>query len=130
VLVDRLGSTKALLQSGNLTSTYNYDVDGNADKLGTGPTSVFKYAGGQTIGGLVHFARRYYDPATATWTQPDPLEQIADLSQANRYLYVGSDPTNFVDPTGQCKLLGIVDPCGAARHLWCPAPRGSVQFEC
>lgn len=53
-----------------------------------------------TATGLYHYGQRYYDPADARWTQPDPLDQAADLRQANRYVYVGSDPVNLTDPYG------------------------------
>jgi hypothetical protein len=39
-------------------------------------------------------------PLTARWTQPDPIDQPADLRQANRYSYVGGDPINNIDQTG------------------------------
>lgn len=39
----------------------------------------------------------------------DPLLQPGDLGQANRYVYVGGDPVNAVDPTG----LFISDPCNS-----------------
>jgi hypothetical protein len=48
---------------------------------------------------------RYYDPALAHFTQRDPLNQINDLTQANRYAYVSGNPVNLVDPTAE----GIVD---------------------
>lgn len=34
----------------------------------------------------------------------DPLEQRADVRQANRYAYVGGDPLNATDPSG----LGLI----------------------
>ncbi len=59
------------------------------------------FAGGHQIKpGIYHFGRRFYDTATAQWTQPDPLDQASDLTQANRYSYVGAKGVNFIDPTG------------------------------
>jgi hypothetical protein len=49
---------------------------------------------------LVHFGKRFYDPDLGRWTQPDMLDQPADLRQANLYLYVGQDPVNLIDPSG------------------------------
>jgi hypothetical protein len=51
---------------------------------------------------------RYYDPALAHFTQRDPLNQINDLTQANRYAYVSGDPVNLTDPTG----AGILSDAG------------------
>jgi RHS repeat-associated protein len=57
--------------------------------------------GGVGSGGtLYHFGRRYYDPTTGRWTQPDTIDQPASLRDGNLYLYTGNDPINYVDPTG------------------------------
>jgi RHS repeat-associated protein len=59
--------------------------------------------------GLIKFGTRYYDPTIGRWTQPDPI--AGDISQPNtinRYAYVGSDPINGVDPTGQNIATDIV----------------------
>ena len=103
---DRLGSTIGLLDtSGATAKTYTYDPDGNTlSSTGSGPSADFKYAGGYAlpVAGttLYHFGARYYDPNLARWTQPDPLQQYADLASADRYSYVGGDPGNGTDPAG------------------------------
>ena len=77
-------------------------------------SSQIGYAGGYTptAGGalrLVHFGKRYYDPGLGRWTQQDPIDQAGDLRQANRYLYVGQDPINLIDPRGTfLEEVGIV----------------------
>ena len=40
------------------------------------------------------------DPGTGRWTQQDPLDNPSDLRQGNRYLCVGDEPINLVDPSG------------------------------
>ena len=50
--------------------------------------------------GWVHYANRYYNPTTGTWTQQDDLDAPLDPGNANRYAYVGGDPINNTDPTG------------------------------
>jgi RHS repeat-associated protein len=50
--------------------------------------------------GLVKFGLRWYNPVTGTWTQQDTLDQPLDLTNGNRYAYVGDDPTNNMDPGG------------------------------
>jgi RHS repeat-associated protein len=67
---------------------------------GTGATADILYAGGLTIGGLDHFGARYYDPTTATWTQPDPINHISSLAQANHYTYASGNPVSRADPSG------------------------------
>jgi hypothetical protein len=52
-----------------------------------------------------------YDTAAQRWTQVDPLNQVADLQQANRFIYAGQDPINGTDSAGT-DFLGI----GKAYH--------------
>jgi RHS repeat-associated protein len=99
---DALGSTVALTDSsGAVANSYKYDPYGAlAGSSGTVP-NPFKFAGGHDTGqGVYHFGARQYDPALARWTSADPLDQIGDLQQANRYSYAGADPVNFTDPSG------------------------------
>jgi len=72
-------------------------------------------ASGHQIGSLYHYGARFYDPATATWTQQDPINQITSLTQANHYTYTGGNPIDGTDPTG---LQG--SPYAGDRP--CPAP--------
>jgi RHS repeat-associated protein len=44
--------------------------------------------------------QRYYDSSIGRWTQQDPLVSLVDPMQWNRYVYVGDDPVNYVDPSG------------------------------
>jgi uncharacterized protein RhaS with RHS repeats len=47
------------------------------------------------------FGTRYYDPLVGRWTQQDPVAgSISDPGTVNRYLYVGNNPVNRIDPTG------------------------------
>ena len=102
---DALGSPIALTTStGTVASTYDYEPFG---KLVNTPsvTDQIGFAGGMTVGAsgtmkLLHFGKRYYDPDNGRWTQPDALDSPSDLREANRYLYVGQDPIDLVDPAG------------------------------
>ena len=107
MLADRLGSTIGLITSASssIDRVYNYDPDGNSSSTGSGATTQIRYAGGNLVDGLYHFGARFYDPENARWTQQDPLTQSGDVRNANRYLYAGADPVNFVDLNGQ----GILD---------------------
>jgi RHS repeat-associated protein len=108
VVEDAQGSIIDLTSTtGTRTATYKYDPDGN--KAGPDTPTDFGYTGSYLRGGtspIYHNGLRWYDPKTARWTQPDPLDQPDDLQNANRYVYAGADPINFLD------LLGL-------------APRGS-----
>jgi RHS repeat-associated protein len=123
-IFDAQGSVIGLLDStGALKRVIRYGPYGeNAQDTGPagyasvplpfGFQSGYRLAGGNTglgtIGnGLYHFGQRYYDPTTGRWTQPDPIDQIADLRQADVYSFAGDDPTNDSDPAGT-DLLGDV----------------------
>jgi RHS repeat-associated protein len=61
----------------------------------------FGYAGGiyDRDLGLVRFGARDYDPISGRWTAKDPIGFAGDDS--NLYAYVGSDPVNYIDSTGE-----------------------------
>ena len=80
---------------------------------------------------LYHYGQRYYDPTTGRWTQTDPLDQIADFTQANRYTFAGDDPINLTDPSGEwsfrqgCAILGsVLSMCGGLN-----SPYGSMESD-
>ena len=93
-----------------MTDTYAYEPYGAVSTTGSGATADILFAGGQSLGGLTHFGARYYDPATATSTQQDPLNQISSLAEANGYVYVGGNPVNGLEPTG----VAAPGPCSPA----------------
>jgi RHS repeat-associated protein len=51
---------------------------------------------------LYDFHARMYDPATATWSVPDPAEQFS-----NPYLAMGNNPVIGVDPDGRIVFTAI-----------------------
>ncbi|MGH2509488.1 MAG: RHS repeat-associated core domain-containing protein, partial [Ktedonobacteraceae bacterium] len=98
---DALGSTLALTDTvGNVTDTYQYDDWGNLTKR-TGTTyNPFLYTGQQydEESGLYFLRARYYQPAAGRFLERDPVGYAAG---SNLYSYVGNDPENSVDPSGQ-----------------------------
>lgn len=103
-LPDRLGSVRQLTDhSGAVTLARSYDPFGNGlEQVGAGQ-STFGYTGEQMDPtGLVFLRARYYNPGsgrflTADSIIPDPLRS----GGWNRYAYVGNNPINQVDPSGQ-----------------------------
>ena len=94
-------------QTAPSSGTYQYDPYG-APVGAASPT--FGFEAGQTLpGGLAHFGARYYDATLGTWTQQDPLNQFADLAQADRYTYTGGDPVNFADPDGSARSCWLTN---------------------
>jgi RHS repeat-associated protein len=116
-IFDVQGNLIGLLNSsGALVQTVRYGPYGEngtaAGSLSYSATNdPFLFQGGyRTAGGnagsgnvandLYHFGARYYDPTTGRWTQEDPLSQLTDPTQADRYTYAGDDPVNSTDPSG------------------------------
>jgi len=52
--------------------------------------------------GLYYLRARYYNPATGRFMSRDPWSgNQFDAKTLHKYLYVGSNPVNFVDPSGR-----------------------------
>jgi RHS repeat-associated protein len=98
MLKDGLGSVREVVDD-NLNSLYTaqYAPYGEVwDTTGTDQT-IFGYTGEPTdANDLVHLRARYYNPSLAVFNSLDPLET------PNRYAYVGGDPINMVDHSGNC----------------------------
>jgi RHS repeat-associated protein len=90
--------------AGAITDEYEYDAFGNAfTKVGNTPNN-YLYRGEQYDSdlGLYYLRARYYNPATGRFLSRDPLDGNAvDPRTLHKYLYVGGNPVNLIDPTGQ-----------------------------
>lgn len=109
IISDHLGSVRLVVDTatGVVMQRIDYDEFGIAT-LDTNPGfQPFGFAGGlvDLDTGLVRFGARDYDPEIGRWTAKDPIRFVGGNS--NVFLYIGSDPINFVDPTG---LICIDDP--------------------
>jgi RHS repeat-associated protein len=101
-LTDYEGSVRNLTDSsGNVIDTIAYDAYGNI----TGESSSAaggrrKYDGGEADSetGYTFFKERYYNPATGSWTEQDPIAFSA--GDTNLYRYASNGPTDWTDPTG------------------------------
>jgi RHS repeat-associated protein len=105
-LQDALGSTTGMLNAtapGSIPLSFTYSPDGNENWSGSGPVTNQRFAGALRLPNtfLYHFGARFYDVTTARWTQQEPLVAYQTLREANRYAYVGGDPINLLDPTGE-----------------------------
>jgi len=102
-LLDGLGSVVAVTGStGAVVSTYKYDPYGKQTSTTGTIANPWRFAGQyyDATTGLYKMGQRYYNPANARWTQQDPIRQIADQRQSDRYPYAGDDPINITDPNG------------------------------
>jgi len=91
--------------AGNVTEQHSYDAYGNSDDLTGNP---FRYTGRRLDAetGLYYYRARYYSPAIGRFLQTDPIGYGDGL---NWYAYVGNDPLNKTDPSGEVKLEGGLD---------------------
>jgi len=99
------GNVRQLTNSaGALTDTYEYDAFGNKiNSTGTSPNN-YLYRGEQYDSdlGLYYLRARYYNPATGRFMSRDPLDgNTTDPRTLRKYLYVGGDPVNGIDPRGR-----------------------------
>jgi RHS repeat-associated protein len=78
-----------------------YDVYGNPGSANAG---TFQYTGQMYMPllGLYYYRARYYSPVLGRFLQTDPVGYKDDL---DLYTYVGDDPDDKTDPTGNAFLL-------------------------
>ena len=114
VITDQLGSPRMVTDSGGAT-VKRIDYDAYGDVISDSAPAFdlpVGFAGGlsDATTGLVAFAQRDYEPASARWTSRDPIGFSGD--QTNLYVYVDDDPINMRDPSG---TIAIYDQYKAAK---------------
>ncbi len=111
IISDHLGSVRFVVNSttGEILQQLNYDAWGKVLQDSNPGFQPFGFAGGlyDTETGLVRFGARDYDAVTGRWTTKDPIGFEGE--DTNLYTYVGNDPVNLIDPSGEIVpvLLGI-----------------------
>lgn len=115
---DQLGTPQRITdKSGAVVWSADYDASGKATVSVapmTGVVSNLRYPGQyfDAETGLHYNTRRYYDPDTGRYITRDP---IGFSGGPNLYAYVGHNPINMADPSGE------ILPCLAVNYLRCMA---------
>lgn len=118
ILSDQLGSTRLIVNvsTGAIARRLRHDAWGSVLEDTNPDFTPFGFAGGlyDADTALVRFGARDYDPQVGRWMSKDPI--LFDGGQTNLYAYVGNDPINRTDETGE----GPADCVKAtARYLEC-----------
>jgi RHS repeat-associated protein len=87
--------------------------------------------------GLYYYRARYYDPKVGRFISEDPIGFSA--GDTNLYRYVGNNPTNYTDPTGEFAFLlpwlataavaGVVGAIGGAGLGFANGALGSLAHD-
>jgi RHS repeat-associated protein len=112
------GSVRQLIDSaGTVTDEYEYDAYGNSfTKSGTTPNN-YLYRGEQYDSdlGLYYLRARYYNPNTGRFLSRDPeAGKPIDPKTLHKYLYVGGDPVDWIDPRGRASITEEEETTGFA----------------
>ncbi len=92
---------KATNEAGQVVWQWESEAFGNALPDSSGVEVNLRFPGQyyDQETGLYYNYFRYYDPSTGRYITSDPIGLYGGL---NTYGYVGGNPINYFDPTGQC----------------------------
>ena len=109
-VADRLGSVRQQVKTdGTVLNEINYDSFGNIlTETNPAEGDRFKFTGREydDLTDLYYYRARWYDANTGKFLSEDPLGFAA--GDYNLSLYVGNDPINATDPSGQFIVTAIV----------------------
>ena len=101
---DHLGSVVALSDDASTTDTYRYDPWGETLARTGASENDFRYTAREyEAEDLYYYRARYYDPTLRRFLSEDPMGFAG--GDHNLYRYVGNNPANFTDPSGNWAFL-------------------------
>jgi RHS repeat-associated protein len=121
--VDHQGSIVSLADaSANALTINTYDEYGAPAAANAGR---FQYTGQAWLSelGLYYYKARVYEPHLGRFLQTDPVGYQDDL---NLYAYVGNDPVDRTDPTGQWCFFGLFGTTCSSPPPATPATSGAA----
>lgn len=96
---DHLGSPRAQVagDTAQVTGSYDYLLFGGLMRIGQNPNLAYRYTGQEfdAESGLYNYNARLYEPALGRFLAADQF-----ATEESPYTYVGNNPLNRVDPTG------------------------------
>ena len=105
---DHLGSVVMVTdEAGQVAAEYEYDAYGNREAISEDIEQPYAFTGREWDGesGLYYYRARYYDPMMGRFLSEDPIGFGG--GDANLYRYVGNNPINLRDPSGQIPVLAL-----------------------
>lgn len=105
---DALGSITAVTNtSGKLMYSSTYKAFGEMSRTSyDAPTTRLGYTGREmSVGGLMQYRGRYYEPGAGRFLQQDLYRGSAAAPPSlHRYVYVHNNAVNFIDPSGHYRM--------------------------
>jgi RHS repeat-associated protein len=127
LLADHLGSTSVTADaSGAFQSEMRYTAFGET-RSSSGPTLTdYQYTGQRHEAefGLYFYKARWYDPASAHFTQADTLiPEPRNPLAVDRYSYTFYNPQKYIDPDGHNPIIGLMLICAGVGALTVEIPQ-------
>jgi RHS repeat-associated protein len=122
LLVDALGSTLALADTGGIVQTqYTYEPFGASTVSGSTSANASQFTGRENdLDGLYFYRARYYSPGVSRFVSEDPAGAQGGI---NLYGYADGDPVTLTDPFG-------LSPLDCALYLYWYGKCASSATEC